>query len=145
VATATKGGHVRGIDGNWSLNGSPKSLRHAYERSLADQGVYVIDLYLYHCPDPAVPSEDSFGCPADLQQEGKIRHIRISNASTDLIRRATTICRIAAVQNVFRYRRLKAERNLRPVLNWVSPISHGDHSAAGPAPCPSWPRFDESE
>ena len=73
---ATKGGlDAAAARGEWPRNGRPEHLREACERSLRDLRVERIDLYQLHAPDPDVPYEESVGALAELQDEGKIRHI----------------------------------------------------------------------
>jgi aryl-alcohol dehydrogenase-like predicted oxidoreductase len=98
VIVATKGGHTRrGIA--WGLDGSPAHLRAACEASLRALGTDRIDLYQYHRPDPDVPYAESVGALKELQDEGKIRGIGISNASVSQIEEALGIADIVAVQN----------------------------------------------
>ncbi len=95
---ATKGGHTRhGTD--WDLDGSPAHLRAACEASLRALGVEAIDLYQLHRPDPQVPYAESVGALRDLRDEGKIRHVGLSNASVAQLQEAASIVPIAAVQN----------------------------------------------
>ena len=101
VLVATKGGHVRGGDGSWSVNGRPDYLRQACEASLRSLGVETIDLYQYHRPDPDVPVEESVGALAQLQAEGKVAQIGVSNFSIDQIKAAQTVANLASVQNEY--------------------------------------------
>ena len=80
VIIATKGGHTRTAGGGWELDGRPEYLKAACERSLKALGTDRIDLYQYHRPDPEVPYAESIGALKELQDEGKIRWIGISNA-----------------------------------------------------------------
>lgn len=98
VVVATKGGLTR-PDGRWERNGRPDHLRRACERSLRALGTERIDLYQLHAPDPRVPLADSVGALADLQREGKIRWIGLSNVSVGEIDEASAIVPIVAVQN----------------------------------------------
>jgi aryl-alcohol dehydrogenase-like predicted oxidoreductase len=98
VIIATKGGHTR-PGGDWDLDGSPEYLRAACEASLRALGTDRIDLYQYHRPDPKVPYAESIGALKELQDEGKVRWIGISNASVAQIEEACSIADIAAVQN----------------------------------------------
>jgi aryl-alcohol dehydrogenase-like predicted oxidoreductase len=98
VVIATKGGFVR-PGGRWMPNGRPEHLRAACERSLTSLGTDVIDLYQLHRVDPSVPVAESIGALVDLQSEGKIRHIGLSNVSLDVLREAVEITPIASVQN----------------------------------------------
>lgn len=101
VLVATKGGHTRGPDGSWGLDGRPEYLRRACEASLRALDVEAIGLYQYHRPDPSVPYAESVGTLGELQSEGKARLVGISNASVDQIREATGIVDLASVQNEF--------------------------------------------
>jgi aryl-alcohol dehydrogenase-like predicted oxidoreductase len=98
VIVATKGGHTR-PGGSWALDGSPEHLRSACEASLRALGTDRIDLYQYHRPDPDVPYEESIGAIKELQDEGKVRWIGISNANVEQIGLACSIAEIVAVQN----------------------------------------------
>jgi aryl-alcohol dehydrogenase-like predicted oxidoreductase len=103
VLVATKGGHTREPDGDWSLNGSPDYLRQACDASLKRLGVEAIGLYQFHRPDPRVDYADSVGVLRDLLDAGKIRYAGISNADPDRIRLANDILggRLVSVQNQF--------------------------------------------
>jgi aryl-alcohol dehydrogenase-like predicted oxidoreductase len=98
VIVATKGGHTR-PGGSWALDGSPEHLRSACEASLRALGTDRIDLYQYHRPDPDVPYEESIGAIKELQDEGKVRWIGISNANVEQIGLACSIAEIVSVQN----------------------------------------------
>ncbi|MGH7509936.1 MAG: aldo/keto reductase [Gemmatimonadales bacterium] len=98
VIVATKGGVTR-PSGRWETNGSPEHLRAACESSLKALRVEQIDLYQLHAPDPQVPFAESVGALADLQQQGKIRWIGLSNVSLAQIRQAETIVQVTSVQN----------------------------------------------
>lgn len=99
VIVATKGGHTRTPDGDWALDGRREHLRAACEASLQALGTDRIDLYQYHRPDPDVPYAESIGAIKELQDEGKVRWIGISNAGTDQIEEALGIAEIVSVQN----------------------------------------------
>jgi aryl-alcohol dehydrogenase-like predicted oxidoreductase len=98
VIVGTKGGVTR-PHGRWETDGSPQHLRAACERSLVALGVERIDLYQLHAPDPRVPFADSVGALADLQSQGKIRWVGLSNVSVPQIREAETIVQVTSVQN----------------------------------------------
>lgn len=98
VVVATKGGMAR-PGGRWVMAGRPEQLRLACERSLTALGVERIDLYQLHTPDPAVPLTESVGALADLQREGKIRWVGLSNVSVAEIRDAESVVRVTTVQN----------------------------------------------
>jgi aryl-alcohol dehydrogenase-like predicted oxidoreductase len=99
VIVATKGGHTRVAGGGWELDGRPEYLKAACERSLQALETDRIDLYQYHRPDPAVPYEESIGALKDLQDEGKIRWVGISNADVEQIELTRSIVELTAVQN----------------------------------------------
>lgn len=98
LVVATKGGVVRS-GARWDTDGSPAHLRAACDRSLRALGTERIDLYQLHAPDPRVPLVESVGALAQLQQEGKVRWIGLSNVSVEEIRTAQTAASITAVQN----------------------------------------------
>ena len=98
VLVATKGGSTR-PEGRWERNGRPDYLRTACERSLKGLEVDHIDLYQLHAPDPAVPVVDSVGALAEMQREGKIRHIGVSNFTLDQLKEVRDEARIVSLQN----------------------------------------------
>ncbi len=99
VVLATKFGNERRTDGSWvGINGAPDYVRAACDASLARLGVDVIDLYYQHRVDKTVPIEDTVGAMAELVQAGKVRHLGLSEASADTIRRAHAVHPIAALQ-----------------------------------------------
>lgn len=98
VIIATKGGVTRPA-GRWETDGRPQHLRAACERSLEALGIERIDLYQLHAPDPKVPLAESVGALAELQQEGKIRWVGLSNVSLLQIREAEAVARVSSVQN----------------------------------------------
>lgn len=98
VTIATKGGFIR-PGGRWTPDGRPEHLRAACEASLSALGTDRIDLYQFHTPDPAVPLEDSLGALADMQREGKIRHIGVSNLNRSQLETALGVAEIVSLQN----------------------------------------------
>jgi aryl-alcohol dehydrogenase-like predicted oxidoreductase len=98
VIVATKGGHTR-PGGAWALDGRPEHLRAACEASLRALETDRIDLYQFHRPDPEVPYEESIGAIKELQDEGKVRWVGISNASVEQIELACSIADVVSVQN----------------------------------------------
>lgn len=98
VHVATKGGMTR-PRGAWVTDGRPEHLRQACEQSLRDLGVEQIFLYQLHWPDPRTPYAESVGALAELQRQGKIRHVGISNVTAAQLRQAQGICRVESVQN----------------------------------------------
>jgi aryl-alcohol dehydrogenase-like predicted oxidoreductase len=99
LVIATKGGLIRPGRDQWERRGSPAHLRRACEGSLQRLRLERIDLYQFHAPDPRVRLEDSLGELAKLQQEGKIRHIGVSNFSVAELERAAGIVKVVSVQN----------------------------------------------
>ncbi|MBC8146301.1 MAG: aldo/keto reductase, partial [bacterium] len=100
VVIATKGGSVR-PEGRWERNGYPDHLRKACEASLRALETDRIDLYQLHAVDSRVPIEESVGALADMQREGKIRYIGVSNVSLDQLQSAMRETTISSVQNQF--------------------------------------------
>ena len=103
LVIATKGGLVRPGPGRWDADGHPEHLREALEGSLRRLGVDTIDLYQLHRPDPKVPLEESIGFLAQVKNQGKIRHIGISNATEEQLRTAEQIVPIVSVQNRYNW------------------------------------------
>jgi pyridoxine 4-dehydrogenase len=101
LVIATKGGLERSGPGSWSRNGRPEHLREACERSLRDLQVDRIDLYQLHAVDPEVPYAESVGALKELQDEGKIRHVGVSNVSIEQLDEARSIVDVVSVQNRF--------------------------------------------
>jgi aryl-alcohol dehydrogenase-like predicted oxidoreductase len=99
LVIATKGGLLRGGPGRWHADGRPEHLRAACEASLRRLRLERIDVYQLHRPDPKVPLEESVGALAALRAEGKIRHIGVSNVTTDELARARALVEIVSVQN----------------------------------------------
>ena len=99
LVIATKGGLVRPGPGQWDPDGRPEHLRQACEGSLRRLRLDQIALYQFHRPDPNVPLEDSIGALVELKEEGKIRHIGLSNVNEDQLRRAQAMTAIVSIQN----------------------------------------------
>jgi aryl-alcohol dehydrogenase-like predicted oxidoreductase len=99
LVIATKGGFERSGPDRWSENGRPEHLRSACEGSLRRLRLERIDLYQLHRIDPKVPAEDQFGALKDLQAQGKIKHIGLSEVTVKQIQHAQTIVPIVSVQN----------------------------------------------
>jgi aryl-alcohol dehydrogenase-like predicted oxidoreductase len=112
LVIATKGGLVRPGPGQWVPNGRPDHLRQACEGSLKRLRVAEIDVYQFHRPDPKVPFEESIGALVELKDEGKIRHIGLSNVDTDQLARAQRLTPIVSVQNRYSL----SDRTSEPVL-----------------------------
>jgi aryl-alcohol dehydrogenase-like predicted oxidoreductase len=101
LTIATKGGLERTGPGEWPRNGHPAHLKQACEGSLRRLKVDQIDLYQLHSPDDDVPYEDSVGAMKELQEEGKVRHVGVSNVSIDQLEQAREIVDVVSVQNRF--------------------------------------------
>src|SRR3981081_589044 len=99
LVICTKGGQVRPGPGRWPTVGRPEHLRQALEGSLRRLKLEGIDLYQFHRPDPAVPVEESVGALAEMQREGKIRHIGVSNFSVAQLDRVRHVAPVVSVQN----------------------------------------------
>jgi pyridoxine 4-dehydrogenase len=99
LVIATKGGYVRPGPNQWVENGKPEHLRSACEGSLRRLHLDRIDLYQLHRIDPKVPAEDQLGTLKDLQAQGKIKHIGLSEVSVRQVQHARTIVPIVSVQN----------------------------------------------
>jgi aryl-alcohol dehydrogenase-like predicted oxidoreductase len=112
LVIATKGGLVRPAREKWERDGRPAHLREACEGSLKRLRLERIDLYQFHAIDPKVPLEESLGEIAKLQQEGKIRHVGVSNFDVDELARARKIVPVVSVQNRYNV----SDRSSDPVL-----------------------------
>jgi pyridoxine 4-dehydrogenase len=99
LVIATKGGLVRPGPGRWQTKGRPQHLREACEGSLRRLKVDTIDVYQFHRPDSRVPFEDSVWALAELRDEGKIRHVGLSNVGVRELVMALDIVPIVSVQN----------------------------------------------
>jgi len=137
LVLATKAGFDRTGPNQWVMNGNPEHLREACESSLKRLRLERIDLFQLHRIDPKFPAEDQLGTLEDLQQQGKIKHIGLSEVSVKEIENARQIVPIVTVQN--RYSIL--DRSAQAVLDhcqrenigfipWF-PLAAGDVSAAG--------------
>jgi aryl-alcohol dehydrogenase-like predicted oxidoreductase len=103
VVIATKGGWERVGPGQWIHNASPKHLEAAVEGSLNRLRLDRIDVYQLHIPDPAVSFDASMETLARLQQQGKIRHVALSNVTLEHLERARKIVPIVSVQNRYSF------------------------------------------
>ncbi len=99
LVIATKGGLVRPGPYQWLPDGRPEHLREALEGSLRRLRLDRIDIYQFHRPDPKVPFEVSVEAFAEMREEGKIRHVGLSNVTIDQLARAQRIVPIVSVQN----------------------------------------------
>ena len=98
IFVATKGG-LRRPKGNWTVDASPDWLRQSCDKSLQRLNTDSIFLYQLHSPDPNIPLTDSIGELAKLKEEGKIKHIGLSNVTVEHIELALSITQIMSVQN----------------------------------------------
>jgi pyridoxine 4-dehydrogenase len=112
IVIATKAGLTRQGPGIWTPVGNPAYLRQQCELSLRRLGVDRIDLFQLHRIDPAVPLEDQVGVLSDLRDEGKNRHIGLSEVDVDQLRAAQQVAPIVSVQNLFNL----AQRDAEPLL-----------------------------
>jgi aryl-alcohol dehydrogenase-like predicted oxidoreductase len=124
-----------------SLDSSPASIRIAVEGSLARLGTDHIDLYYQHRVDPDTPIEDTVGALAELVAEGKVRHIGLSEAWVDTIRRAHAVHPITALQSEYSLWTRDPEAEVLPVLRELgigfvpySPLGRGFLTGQVPAP-----------
>jgi aryl-alcohol dehydrogenase-like predicted oxidoreductase len=132
VVLATKFGLVSHAgEGAWNLDSSPANIRTAVEGSLRRLGTDHIDLYYQHRVDPTVPIEDTIGAVAELVAAGKVRHIGLSEAWVDTIRRAHAVHPIAALQSEYSLW-TRDQEELLPLLRELgiglvaySPLGHG--------------------
>ena len=99
LVVATKGGLIHERAGEWVRDGRPETLRAALEGSLERLQLDRIDLYQLHSVDPGVPVEESVGALVELQTEGKIRHIGVSNVDARQLAQARQVATIVSVQN----------------------------------------------
>jgi pyridoxine 4-dehydrogenase len=99
LVIATKGGLARPGPGRWDADGRPEHLREACEGSLRRLKLDQIPLYQFHRPDPKVPIAESIGVLAQMRDEGKIRHIGVSNVSEQQLREMQKIVPVVSVQN----------------------------------------------
>ena len=114
LVIATKGGFERPGPDRWVENGRPEHLRAACERSLKRLRVDRIDLYQLHRIDSKVPTDDQLGTLKDLQAQGKIKHIGLSEVNVKQIKHAQTIVRVVSVQNRYSL----ADRGSEDVLEY---------------------------
>lgn len=113
LVIATKGGRTRRGPYQWGTDGRPASLRQACEASLKRLRLESIDLYQLHGPDPRVPLEESVGSLAELQAEGKVRHIGVCNVSVEQLASARAEATVVSVQNRYNLADRTSETVLR--------------------------------
>jgi pyridoxine 4-dehydrogenase len=137
LVIATKGGLRRTGPGEWPRDGRPERLRECVEGSLRRLRLDRIDLYQLHSPDPRVPLEDSLGALKALQDEGKIRHIGISNVSAGELEQARSVVDVATVQNRYNLADRRSENVLEACeragigfIPWF-PLAIGDLARPG--------------
>ena len=109
---ATKFGNIRLPDGGAAVNGRPDYVREACDASLKRLGVETIDLYYVHRIDPDVPIEDTVGAMAELKTAGKIRHLGLSEAAPETVKRAHATHPISALQTEYSLWTRDAEADL---------------------------------
>ncbi len=131
LVIATKGGWNRPGPGQWTHDASPEHLRKAFEGSLKRLRLERVDVYQLHVPDPVVPFDSSVETLAELQTEGKIRFIALSNVTKEHIERARKIAPIVSVQNRYGFADREwdyvvdyCERNGIAFIPW-SPLGSG--------------------
>jgi aryl-alcohol dehydrogenase-like predicted oxidoreductase len=115
LVIATKAGFTRTGPGRWVPLGRPEYLRQQVELSLRHLGLERIDLLQLHRIDPKVPLADQLGELADLQAEGKIRHLGLSEVSVEEIEEAKKTAPIVSVQNLYNL----SQRDAEPVLEYA--------------------------
>jgi aryl-alcohol dehydrogenase-like predicted oxidoreductase len=117
VVLATKFGiQVAGDPPRRSVNGRPEYVRQACEDSLGRLGVDYIDLYYQHRVDPDTPIEETVGAMGELVAAGKVRHLGLSEAGVETIRRAQAVHPIAAVQTEYSLWTRHVEDEILPTL-----------------------------
>jgi aryl-alcohol dehydrogenase-like predicted oxidoreductase len=113
VTVATKAGLLRTGPNRWIPCGRPDYLRQECEMSLRRLGVETIDLFQLHRVDPHVAADEQFGLLADLQREGKVRHVGLSQVSVEQIEAAGQIVDVASVQNRYNLADRSSDAELR--------------------------------
>jgi aryl-alcohol dehydrogenase-like predicted oxidoreductase len=113
LVIATKGGFERSGPDRWEPACRPERLKRCCEDSLRRLRLERIDLYQLHTVDPGIPIEDSIGALAELQDEGKVRHVGVSNVSGEQLERARSIAEVVSVQNRYNL----ADRGSEEVLD----------------------------
>ena len=137
LVIATKAGFDRSGPDQWTMNGNPEHLRKACDGSLRRLKIEQIDVFQLHRIDPKYPAEDQLGTLKDLQTQGKIKHIGLSEVSVAQIKHARTIVPIVSVQNRYSL----ADRAAEDVLEYCEhekigfipwfPLAAGELSAPG--------------
>jgi len=133
VVLATKFANERNADGSWiGINGHPDYVKRACDASLQRLGVDHIDLYYQHRVDPKTPIEETIGAMADLVRAGKVRHLGMSEAAPQTIRRAHAVHPITALQTEYSLWSREPEQEILPTVRELgigfvaySPIGRG--------------------
>lgn len=136
VVIATKVGHTRPSPNEWKPLGRPEYLKQATELSLRRLKVERIDLLQLHRIDPAVPYQDQLGALAQLQAEGKVRHLGLSEVTVEQLEEARQVIDVVSVQNRYNL----TDREHDPVLDHCSeqgiafvpwlPVARGTHATS---------------
>src|SRR3984893_8342049 len=113
LVIATKGGLTRPGPGIWERDCRPERLKRCCEDSLRRLRLERIDLYQLHTVDPQVPIEDSIAALAELQEEGKIRHVGVCNVGLEELDRARQIVEVVSVQNRYNLSDRRSEELLQ--------------------------------
>ena len=114
---ATKFGNVRGESGEFlGIRGDAEYVRNACEASLQRLGLDTIDLYYQHRVDPEVPIEETVGAMAELVQAGKVRHLGLSEAGAETIRKAVAVHPISALQSEYSLWERSLEEEILPTI-----------------------------
>lgn len=136
LVIATKGGLTRSGPDKWSPVGRPEYLRQCLEMSLRRLKLDRIDLYQLHRIDPKVPVEEQLGVLRDMQQEGKIRHVGLSEVSVTELKHARTMLPIVSIQNQYNLSNRQSEealtyceQNNLGFIPWF-PVAAGDLAKA---------------
>jgi pyridoxine 4-dehydrogenase len=109
IHVATKGGFTRHGPNIWAAVGRPEYLRQCCLMSMRRLGVETIDLWQLHRIDPKVPREEQFGLMKELQDEGKVRHLGLSEVSVEEIGAAQEVFEVATVQNLYNLTNRRSE------------------------------------
>jgi aryl-alcohol dehydrogenase-like predicted oxidoreductase len=117
AVVATKFGQIRGPKGEPAgVRGDPEHVRQACDASLERLGVEHVDLYYLHRVDPEVPIEETVGAMAELVRAGKVRHLGLSEAAAQTIRRAHAVHPITALQTEYSLWAREVENEILPTL-----------------------------
>src|SRR5262249_55930264 len=141
LVVATKGGLTRPGADRWVTDCRPEHLRRACADSLRRLRLERIELYQLHAIDHRIPIEDSVGALVDLQRDGKIRHIGVSNVSERELARARAVAKIVSVQNCYNLRDRSSDRLIDMCDGAASPLFPGTRwqRAGSPAQIPPSP------